>query len=56
MSSSETLPSPVPIVSVRAQPLDSWHMFEQLGQVVGAEGPGEQLVEEAASLLVLPEV
>ena len=32
-SSSETLPLPTPIASVRAEPLDSWHMFEQSGRL-----------------------
>ncbi len=28
------MPLPMPIVSVRAQPLDSWHMFEQSGRLL----------------------
>ena len=33
MSSSDTVPLPTPMVSVRATPLDSWHMFEQSGRL-----------------------
>ncbi len=33
MSSSVTVPLPMPIVSVSATPLDSWHMFEQSGRL-----------------------
>ena len=34
MSSSSTVPLPTPIVSERAAPLDSWHMFEQSGRLL----------------------
>ena len=34
MSSSDTEPLPTPMVSVRATPLDSWHMFEQSGRLL----------------------
>ena len=33
MSSRVTTPLPIPIVSVSAAPLDSWHMFEQSGRL-----------------------
>ena len=32
-SSIETVPLPIPIVSVSAEPDDSWHMFEQSGRL-----------------------
>ena len=34
MSSSATVPLPMPMVSVRADPDDSWHMFEQSGRLL----------------------
>ena len=34
MSSRVTVPLPIPIVCVRAAPLDSWHMFEQSGRLL----------------------
>ena len=34
MSSRVTVPLPIPIVSVSAAPLDSWHMFEQSGRLL----------------------
>ena len=34
MSSSVTVPLPMPIVSLSAAPLDSWHMFEQSGRLL----------------------
>ena len=30
-SSSVTVPFPMPMVAFKAEPLDSWHMFEQSG-------------------------
>ena len=33
-SSSSTLPLPMPIVCVSADPRDSWHMFEQSGRLL----------------------
>ena len=32
-SSSVTVPLPMPMVDVRAEPDDSWHMFEQSGRL-----------------------
>ncbi len=46
MSSSVTVPLPMPIVSPRATPLDSWHMFEQSGRLLVPERADEQLVQE----------
>ena len=46
MSCSDTEPLPIPMVSASATEVDSWHMFEQSGQVVGAERADEQLVDE----------
>lgn len=34
MSSIDTVPLPIPIVSDRAAPLDSWHMLEQSGRLL----------------------
>ena len=34
MSSSVTVPLPMPIARPRATPLDSWHMFEQSGRLL----------------------
>jgi hypothetical protein len=34
MSRRLTLPLPMPIDSVSAVPLDSWHMFEQSGMLL----------------------
>ncbi len=45
-SSSSTLPLPMPIVSESAEPLDSWHMFEQSGRLLVPELAHEQLVGE----------
>jgi hypothetical protein len=33
-SSSVTVPLPIPMESVRALPLDSWHMLEQSGRLL----------------------
>ncbi len=33
MSTSRTVPLPMPSVWVSANPLDSWHMFEQSGRL-----------------------
>jgi len=33
MSPIDTVPLPMPIVSVNAEPDDSWHMFEQSGRL-----------------------
>ena len=33
ISARVTVPLPIPIVSVSAAPLDSWHMFEQSGRL-----------------------
>ena len=33
MSSSVTVPLPMPIARPSATPLDSWHMFEQSGRL-----------------------
>ena len=41
-----TVPLPMPIVSVSAMPLDSWHMFEQSGRLLVPKRPDEELVEE----------
>ncbi len=56
MSSSVTLPLPIPIVSVRALPLDSWHMFEQSGRLLVPQARTNAWYRNAASLLVRPEV
>lgn len=42
------MPLPVPNVSCSAKPLDSWHTFAAVGQVVGAEGAGESPSRPAA--------
>jgi len=33
-SSSRTVPLPMPIASISATPLASWHMFEQSGKLL----------------------
>ncbi len=55
-SSSSTLPLPTPIVSDRAEPEDSWHMFEQSGRLLVPSCRAKSWYRKAASLLVRPEV
>ncbi|CAM5552903.1 hypothetical protein SFIMM107S_03805 [Streptomyces griseus] len=55
-SSSETLPLPMPIVSVSAEPDDSWHMLEQSGRLLVPNSRAKSWSRNAASLLVRPEV
>ena len=56
MSSRETLPLPMPMVSVRAEPEDSWHMLEQSGRLLVPNSRAKSWSRKAASLLVRPEV
>ena len=51
-----TVPLPMPIVSVSATPLDSWHMFEQSGRLLVPNSPDEQLVEERRLVARAPDV
>ncbi len=55
-SSRVTEPFPIPRVSVRATPLDSWHIFEQSGKLFVPYFLTNNWYKNAASLLVLPEV
>ena len=56
MSSSVTVPLPMPIVRPRATPLDSWHMFEQSGRLLVPSARTNSWYTNAASLLVRPDV
>ena len=56
MSSIETVPLPMPIVSVRAEPLDSWHMFEQSGRLFVPMPRTSSWYRNAASFEVRPDV
>ena len=55
-SSRVTVPLPIPIVSWRATPLDSWHMFEQSGRLFVPNARANSWYKKAASLLVRPDV
>ncbi len=55
-SSSFTVPLPIPMVSVSARPLDSWHMFEQSGRLLVPYWRAKSWKRNAASLHVLPDV
>ncbi len=55
-SSSRTLPLPMPMVSLSADPDDSWHMFEQSGRLFVPSSRAKSWYRNAASLLVRPEV
>ena len=55
-SSMWTVPLPMPIVSVSAAPLDSWHMFEQSGRLFVPKLRASSWYRNAASLLVRPDV
>ncbi len=55
-SSRETLPLPIPIVSVSAEPEDSWHMLEQSGRLFVPNSRAKSWSRNAASLLVRPDV
>jgi hypothetical protein len=56
MSSSETVPLPMPIASDSAAPLDSWHMLEQSGRLFVPKLRANTWYRNAASLLVRPDV
>ncbi len=56
MSSSVTLPLPMPMVCVSATPDDSWHMFEQSGRLFVPYARTNSWYRNAASLLVRPDV
>ncbi len=55
-SSRDTEPLPTPIVSVSAEPEDSWHMLEQSGRLLVPNSRAKSWRRNAASLLVRPEV
>ena len=56
MSVIETVPLPMPIVSPRADPLDSWHMFEQSGRLFVPNPRTSSWYTNAASFEVRPDV
>ena len=56
MSSIETVPLPMPIVSVSADPDDSWHMFEQSGRLFVPNPRTSSWYRNAASFDVRPDV
>ena len=56
MSSIDTVPLPMPSVSVRADPDDSWHMFEQSGRLFVPSPRTSSWYRKAASFEVRPEV
>ncbi len=53
-SSSVTQPLPMPMASLSAAPLDSWHMFEQSGRLFVPNWRTKSWYRNAASLLVRP--
>ena len=55
-SGSDTEPLPTPMVSLSAEPEDSWHMFEQSGRLFVPKLRTISWYRNAASLLVRPEV
>ena len=56
MSSIETVPLPIPSVSVSAEPDDSWHMFEQSGRLFVPRPRTSSWYRNAASFEVRPDV
>ncbi len=56
MSSSETVPLPMPMVGFSAEPEDSWHMFEQSGRLFVPRARANSWYINAVSFAVRPEV
>jgi hypothetical protein len=56
MSSIDTVPLPMPMVSVSAAPEDSWHMLEQSGRLLVPSPRTSSWYRKAASFEVRPEV
>ena len=56
MSSSDTVPLPMPMVGFSAEPDDSWHMLEQSGRLLVPRARANSWYMNAVSLAVRPEV